>query len=30
MVALISKQTFRTIDLFRLDKYEVVNCIQHV
>lgn len=27
MVALISKQSFRTIDLFRLEKFEVVTCV---
>ena len=29
-VALISKTTFRTIDVFKLDKNEVVNCLLHV
>lgn len=30
LVALISKTTFRTIDVFKLDKNEVVNCLLHV
>lgn len=30
IVALISKSTFRTIDVFKLDKNEVVNCLLHV
>ncbi|MFN9905681.1 MAG: hypothetical protein ACK56F_06075 [bacterium] len=27
VLALLSKTTFKTIDIFKLERYEIVNCI---
>jgi len=30
MIALLSKQTFKTLDTFQLDRYEIANCVMSI